>query len=169
MDCSWIEDRLVALQDDELSRSEHEVVTRHLQSCAACAELEQLLAGATPEPFLQVPAEVQARLALAVDAAIDSALAEQATPAAPPSVVERSRRWLRRDRDLSNGAMLAYAAALAICLGWGLSNWMAIQDAAQPPTSIARNEGSSTVSSEHYSPASYAVEKDAEPGEDEWR
>lgn len=168
MECSWVEDRLVALQDDELSRSERELVEEHLEHCPACADLEAHLAAVSPEPCLQVPADVQARLESAVSAALDEALA---APVAPRSVgrIEQTRRWLRRDRDLSNGAMLAYAAALAICLGWGMSNWLALPGATQPTDSIARVEIQSTVRSDHYQPASYAIEADTDEDEEEYR
>lgn len=166
MHCSWVEERLVALHDDELSRSEQAVVLEHLERCPTCSELEARLAGIELEPALVIPAGVQVQLASAIDAALDEAFA-QPWESTPPSAWEQTRRWLRRDRDLSNGAMLAYAAVLAVCVGWGLSNYLAVQ-AMQEEVPIARTSVA-PVTDGHYQPASWAVEEEAPESEEEWR
>lgn len=166
MHCSWVGERLVALHDDELSRSEEQLVIEHLEACPDCADLAGRLDAITPEDALVVPAAVQTRLEAAVDDALDTAF-EQPWQASPPGFWEQSRRWLRRDRDLSNGAMLAYAAVLAICVGWGLSNYLAVQAMNQDEPLTASTVA--PVSNGHYQPASYAIEDEAGEGEEEWR
>lgn len=165
--CRWVEDRLVALQDGELSPSETHFVMEHLATCDACATLEAVLLEATPHPDLVVPPEIQAALEVAVDDAVQRALAE---PAAPPQPVHYAwTRWLRRDRDLSNGSLVVYGFLLAACLGWGLSNWMAVHDlqariAAAPARSEVQVPGTD-LAPEQYRPASF----DAGNPERPWR
>lgn len=167
IDCHWVEDRLVALQDGELSPGETHFVMEHLAGCASCTDLEEALLAATPAPSLVVPAEIQAALEAAVEQAVERALT---TPADPPPAPHRPwTRWLRRDRDLSNGSLLAYGFLLAACMGWGLSNWFAVADleariAAQEATPVHTLPGTE-LAPDQYRPASF----DAEDHEQPWR
>ncbi len=174
MRCSWVQDRLVAFADDELSPGERVFVAEHLQACDACASLDVRLRAASPEPALIVPAGMLASMAAQVDAAIEAELAAPEQHAAPPPAglatlpgVARAGRWLRRDRELSNGAMVAWGLLFAACFGWGLSNWMAVPDPTAPaaPTYTAAPSPSAEIDSEHYRPASYSVDEE----EDDWR
>ena len=174
MHCSWVQDRLVAFADGELSPSEMVVVAEHLDGCETCAALDVRLRAASPEPALVVPAGVLASMHAQLDAAIEAELADpQPVPseesgglAAIPGVA-RAGRWLRRDRELSNGALLSWGLLFAACFGWGLSNWMAVPDPTAPttPTYTAAPSPSVEIDSEHYRPASYSVDDE----EDDWR
>lgn len=170
MDCTWVTDRLVALQDGELSPGELAFVTEHLVGCDDCATLEAALAEATPTPDLVVPPDIQAALEAAVDAAVARTLDEQPVQRRAPG--SAWMRWLRRDRDLSNGAMLAYGFVLAACIGWGFSNWFAVQamSEVQPPATIAVDHHDApsidgTIAPDQYRPASWTSEEQSKP----WR
>lgn len=170
MDCQWTQDRLVALQDGELSPSEETFVLEHLAGCPTCQEYELALSLATPEPSLVVPHAIQIALEARIDAALDDAFAHPA----PPAVASHSwSRWLRRERDLSNGHALAYGFLLAACLGWGLSNWFAVQalqtETLAPVhmahTSSTPRDATTTVPADQYRPASWNADEPTEP----WR
>jgi anti-sigma factor RsiW len=169
VDCTWTMDRLVALQDGELSPGEDAFVREHLDGCPDCAAMEEALAAATPVADLIVPPEIQAALEVAVDTAVAAALEHPVDRRAPGSAW---RRWLRRDRDLSNGAILAYGFVLAACLGWGLSNWFAVQAMSQVQTApdVAVDQRNTSpadgrIAPDQYRPASWTAEDEAEP----WR
>lgn len=171
MECSWVEDRLVALQDEELSPGERTFVVEHLATCAQCTEMELALAGATPMDDLVVPPHIQALLESTVDDAMDQVFAHPEPRHATTSGTSWTR-WLRRDRDLSNGAMLSYGFLLAACLGWGLSNWFAVQalQEEQPMSTFAVDRADAPLSDGHiapdqYRPASWTSEERSEP----WR
>ena len=169
MHCSWVQDRLVAFSDGELSPGEATFVAEHLDGCDDCEQLELRLAAVTPQNALEIPPEVMARMAQAVDDAVFEAL-EQPLVAPPPTVRTRWTRWLRRDRDLSNGAAIGYGLLLAACVGWGLSNWIAYQELQQEmmlatPVAVSAPTSPATIDSNDYEEASYRVD---EP-EENWR
>ncbi len=172
--CRWVEQRLVALRDAELSPGETHFVLEHLETCARCSARDRALLDATPHPTLVVPPAIQAALEASVDRAIREALLQ--TP--PP--VERSTRWsrwLRRDRDLPNASILLYGFLLAACLGWGLSNWLSARElrneiqAFQAHSIRSTPAGGATatepveIPSEQYRPASFETAPEDEP----WR
>ncbi|MEZ4317977.1 MAG: zf-HC2 domain-containing protein [Myxococcota bacterium] len=168
MQCPWVQERLVAFADGELSPGEATWVAEHLESCDACAQLDLRLRDVTPEPGLEIPADVMERMARAVDDAVLAALDEP--PAVEtPTTAARWGRWLRRDRDLSNGAMLAYGILLAACVGWGVSNWLVVQELRQEvqrsPVAATAPTNSATIDSTQYEPASYQPEQ----REENWR
>ncbi len=166
MRCSWVQERLVALADGELSAGEATRTEEHLEHCIECRELDADLRMITPRPTLQVPPEIMARMAAAVDSAIEQTFdAPESTPAPRTGPLTR---WLPRDRDLSNGAMLGYGLILAACVGWGVSNWLAVQQLEErntPPVAQSAQPTPSTLDGDQYEPASYRPE---EP-EEEWR
>lgn len=169
MHCSWVQERLVAFADGELSPGEATFVGEHLDGCEECATLDAALRDVTPAPSLAVPPEVLARMAAAVDEAVMAALDEPIV-AAPPGMAARWGRWLRRDRDLSNGAMLGYGILLAACVGWGVSNWIAYQELQQEitnarPVAAAAPSSPATIDSDDYEPASYSPDA----SEENWR
>lgn len=170
MQCSWVIDKLVAFQDDELSPGECTFVGEHLDGCDACSEHEIALRDVTPEPFLEIPPEVLAQMAAAIDQAVADELASPKRPMAP-SLWTRSTRWLRKDRDTPNGALLGYGLVLAACLSWGVSNWFAVQALqaeVERPTiahTTAGDPAGAIVPSDQYQPASWTPEDDSE----EWR
>ena len=175
MSCDWIGDRLVAFQDDELGRSEHLIVEEHLRECRECRDLEQTLALSTPEPFILVPKEHQLHLQAALATTLDI---EFNTPhqRVPPSTSQRWASWLRRDRDMSNGTIIAYGLLLAACVSWGVANWIAVRSISAPSSTTAlalhSNTASSseTFSSDQYRPAGYELsESTTEPPEEYWR
>lgn len=168
MQCDQVTDRLVAYSDGELSRGEHTFVAEHLATCEACARLDEALRAATPEDVLVIPPDVLARMHAAVDEAIASA--DLSPPVARPSSLTRWTRWLRRDRDMSNGAVLAYGMLLAACLGWGLSNWLAVQGLQHEPARTAsmptvQPTSDAPIPGDQYRPASFSPDDDAGP----WR
>lgn len=185
MRCAWVEQRLVAWRDDELSPGEATFVMEHVDRCPACAALDARLQDATPDPWLAPPPDVLARMHAALDAAIERESNAEATRPAPRSVVNASRigrwaRWLRRDRDLSNASAIGYVALLAACFGWGLSNWMAIEtsapgsmpEAAQASVSAPTDPrdmdpaaSGAAIPAEQYRPASWSPRDEAE----DWR
>jgi hypothetical protein len=119
---------------------------------------------------LIIPPEIQRAMEEAVDAAVARTLDE---PAQTRSSSTSWTRWLRRDRDLSNGAMLTYGFLLAACLGWGLSNWFAVQalqNETAAPVQIVRDGTvappvDSQLDPSQYRPASWTSEESPEP----WR
>lgn len=163
MHCAWVQDRLVALSDGELSPGEATRVMEHLDDCEECALLDLQLREITPEPHLDVPPEVMANLARVVDAAVQEAL-DEPVYAPPPTMATRWSRWLRRDRDVSNGQILAAAIVFAMLGGWGLSNWLAAQDGVTMSSPIANvaPSSSSTIDGAQYEPASYRPEEEGE-------
>lgn len=160
MRCQDVTPRLVAFQDGELAPGEHHQVASHLRCCAQCAKQERALAEVTPEPQLVVPPGVHARMALALDAAIAAEL-QHAPPATTtePATIDHVARWLRRDASISRGALVAWAAAFAAILGWGLANYAALQDANTAPALADVR-----VPAEHYQPASFS----ANPNDHGW-
>lgn len=170
MQCSWVTGRLVAFQDDELSRSEFTIVTEHLDGCASCQQLEQSLRDATPEPFLEIPPDVMASMARAVEDALEEEFTRP-QQAVAPSTWQRSSRWLRKDRDTPNGALLGYGLLLAACLGWGVSNWFAVQalqaEVERPSVALSAPAPATevVVPSDQYRPASWTPDAESE----DWR
>lgn len=73
MNCEWIQERLSAYLDDELSMSERDLVKRHLDTCSDCqAELAQLADVISSVQFTYgtatVPRGLDERIALAIEA-----------------------------------------------------------------------------------------------------
>jgi len=168
MHCAWVQDRLVAFADQELSPGEDSFVAEHISHCADCRELESQLRECSPEPSIAIPPEVLNKLAMAVDLAVSEEFDRPTVPVEPASTT-RWARWLRRDRDLSNGAMLSYGVLFAACLGWGLSNWVAVQElraqTRAPSIFTAAPTRSSTIGVDQYVPASYSPED----ADENWR
>lgn len=172
MRCDWVEERLVAFRDGELSPGEATFVEEHVARCPACAEHDAALMDATPEHALTVPPEVLARMIAAVDASLDEAVDGPRRAAVRPGALGRWARWLRRDRDMPNAAVLGYSVLLAACVGWGLSNWLALQQMRDDtPARVAATASDAVVPSgaalpsDQYQPASWSPEDPAEP----WR
>jgi anti-sigma factor RsiW len=172
MRCSWVQDRLVAFADDELSPGETVFVAEHLETCEVCASMDARLRAASPRPALVVPAGVLDAMAAQIDAAIDDELSSPAQAPEPSGLaalpgVARAGRWLRRDREMSNGAMLGWGLLFAACFGWGLSNWLAVpaDPTATTPTFTAAPTPSDEIDSQQYRPASYAIDGE----DDDWR
>jgi len=161
MQCAWIQDRLVAYSDGELSPGEATRVGEHLDGCEDCADLGARLLAITPEPHLQVPPEILAQLASQVDQAVHAALDEPVQPL-PATATTRWARWLRRDRDVSNGQLVAAAVVFAMLGGWGLSNWMALPGPSTNTVATAAPSGPVTIDSDQYEPASYRPDEDGE-------
>ncbi|MEQ1566055.1 MAG: zf-HC2 domain-containing protein, partial [Myxococcota bacterium] len=82
--CSEVRERLVAWRDDELGASEGAQVAEHVGGCASCREHDRKLAASRPHPpRARVPADLEARLARALDP--DLLLARAATRPPPPA------------------------------------------------------------------------------------
>jgi hypothetical protein len=155
--CWDIQERLVPFQDGELAPSELELVAEHLDGCDGCADLERRLDRATPRPTLLIPPRVHEELQHRVAEAVDRAW--ETTTWEPPTLTQRWRRWLARDRDVTTSTMLAYAAMLLVVSTWGMGNWME----ARQLRAQATDPGPSLVSpipAEQYRPASYAPTPD---------
>ncbi len=116
MGCREVRDRLVAWQDDELSRGEAAQLEDHLRSCAECRRKERALADARPEPG---PEAVRAALDVRLD--VDLLLAAARTPPAAPTPIERLRAWMGREARVPMGLVVAYVAVLFAAIGFGLS------------------------------------------------
>jgi anti-sigma factor RsiW len=167
MQCEEVEERLVALQDDELSPSEREQVVEHLDHCHACRGLERRLRLATPFPGLVVPPHIQARLDDRLDTSVLLELADRPSQPAPRGAVARARRWLDAETEVSRVVVLAAAAMLVTTLGWGVTNWWSLAhlqaEMAQraevviPP---ARTASGAEIPAEQFRPAAYTPEEE---------
>lgn len=153
MRCDEARDRLVALEDHELSRSEASLVRDHLKRCPRCTAHQEALAALRIAPFLAPPAEVWQRLdrACEPDRLWQRAHAPMPRPAPHPALV-----WLRQPVAMSQGAVMAWAAVLFASLTWGASAWFAPAPGASPAPG-----GASEIPADHYRPASYVPEDDA--------
>jgi len=120
MHCHEVEPQLVAWHDGELGPSATQQVEEHLQTCAHCVDRSQRLLDATPQPWVRPPSDVQRRLEEAVD--VDLVLTHARVRGPLPSG-RRLPRWLTEPREVHPLALMAYAALLAMSLGWGLANW----------------------------------------------
>ncbi|TNE90961.1 MAG: hypothetical protein EP330_06755 [Deltaproteobacteria bacterium] len=153
MRCRAVQERLVAWRDGELAPGEAVRVEEHVAGCVDCRVLDEHLLAATPEPFLDIPpisAEAEARLARMLD---------ETTVDAPALMWQPEVDW----RRLAPHAL--WAAAVLLCLGWGLTKHYEAQalqaqlDAAPAPAETVLGEGD-------FRPASWAPsETQAEPGE----
>ncbi|MCO4744067.1 MAG: zf-HC2 domain-containing protein [Proteobacteria bacterium] len=154
MRCTAVHPLLVGYRDGELSPGEAVRVREHLDGCRPCAELDDALMAATPEPFLPTPtvgAEDELRLSRALDD----------VRVAPPEMhhplfdIDASRVWTH----------VAWAAALLLCIGWGWSNYQhAAMLQAQLDAAPAQNE--TVLDEAGFRPASWAPsESGSEPGE----
>lgn len=117
MSCAWVEQRLVAWQDGELSPGEHTRVGEHLETCRSCRRLERDLARVTPRPAAPVPSEATAALFARMDAALARAWDEPAPAPVLP-------RWAA-PIGMPGATVVAYAALLLLTVAWGTYNWRA--------------------------------------------
>lgn len=156
MDCGEAIQRLVALQDGELSPSEAVQVQEHLAACGACRMREYRLAAATPRDTLRIPPAVLARLSDRVSADVVLALADRPAANRPhPGWVARAAGWLRRDLEIPAAAVLGYVVLLAMSLGWAASSWLS------HPSIDVTGDGShaaSEIPAEQWRPAAYNPE-----------
>lgn len=161
MNCASARERLVALQDGELSPGEAMRVGDHLALCSACRELEGCLRAATPMAGAEPPIAMRRSAWLRIDRAIDEAWAH-------PAPVQLPMTWADRMAErypLPAGAVLGYAAALLFALTWGASNWVAarhleaeLQEARSPVARIT------DVPADQYRPAAWVPPADETPG-----
>lgn len=153
MRCQTVQERLVAWQDGELAPGEAVRVEEHLHRCPDCVVLEQKLAAATPEPFVQLPPlsfEDQRRLSEVLDR----------TEVDAPALMWRPELDLQRLVP-----HVLWAAAVMAVLAWGLGNHFQAQalqaqiDAAPAPAPVV-------LDGADFRPASWAPpETDSEPGQ----
>jgi anti-sigma factor RsiW len=155
MHCHEVEPLLVAWHDGELSPSAATQVEEHVAHCPHCVRRSQRLLDTTPTPWASPPADVQARLHAAVD--VDLVLAE-AERRGPPAPAWRAPRWLTEPREVSPVAVIAYAALLALSLGWGWSNWARLPSGASAPDLAGAQPAAirvDVIPADAYAPASY--------------
>lgn len=170
MRCRTVHACLAAYRDRELAPGEHVQVEEHLQSCADCRDLDALLVAATPRPELVVPLRVLRDMERRLD---PTELLRVADETPTPTPKRRWLRWLRRDTQVSIGAVLAYSALLATCAGWGTWSWYGW--ARLEADVAARAQQSSTVAQQplpaaHYQPAAFAPEQPAlRPADAVWQ
>ncbi len=152
MDCAETRDRLVALDDGELGRSEAQHALEHLDGCASCRDRRALLQRATPFAHREPPPDVLARLAsLDVDAILAGA---------PPRMGPPPRRF-GRSVQVPLAAVMLYAFVLAAVTAWGLSNWWSN---AETSTQIAGQvERSDVIPAQAWRPAAWTPDADAPP------
>jgi anti-sigma factor RsiW len=161
MECDEVRDRLVALHDDELSRSEAVQVREHLVACPACARADRRLRSSVPSrPFVADDA-LRARLAEALDPALILAMAARPVEPPPPP---RPRLWQIAGRAASVpvGAVVVYVVLLAASFGWGVSNWWSLQIVGSgDPAGVASGAAAGVAPSvETASPAGTAIPAD---------
>jgi anti-sigma factor RsiW len=147
MRCDEARDRLVAWDDGELSPGEATQVAAHVRGCLACAGHAAALRAVTPRPRPVVPADVLARLHARVDP--DVVLTAAARPAPPTSFGAGVRGFLRREAQVPMGAVLAYAAVLALAVGLAAFGWWGA------PTELRVADQPEPLPSEQYEPASF--------------
>ena len=113
MDCRTAHDLMAGFLDGELSPGHQELLTEHLQHCAACSVLHDALAGQnlSARPIQPMGAEFWAGMDEVLLAEMDATAS--ATPTVPPLQRHRHRRY-------PSPARLLYVAALLGALGWGL-------------------------------------------------
>lgn len=120
MNCAAARERMVALQDGELSPGMAVRVGEHLASCSACRELEVCLRASTPIAGPGLPMALRQSAWQKIDRAIGEAWSQ-------PAPVELPMTWSDRLAErvpLPAVAVAGYAAALVFALTWGASNWM---------------------------------------------
>lgn len=149
MDCAETRDRLVALDDGELGRSEGQATLDHLASCAPCRDRRALLQRVTPRPHRAPPPAILARLqALDVDAVLAAAPSRPGAGVGPQGAPPR---LLGRRVEVPLAAVMLYAFALAAVTAWGLSNWWANTETA---TQVAEQR-SDVIPGPAWRPAAY--------------
>jgi anti-sigma factor RsiW len=115
--------------EDELSPSQHELASNHLDACVECADLasrisgqDRALASLSPDRDPRLEQDTfWGPMNDAVDAAWDTPV-----PAEPT----QRERFFRREFRVTPVGLLAYAAALLLALSWGWSNHLDAQQAA---------------------------------------
>jgi len=153
MNCRYVRDRLVALQDDELPESTKRAVAAHLAVCTLCRGLERRLGRATPRPFATLPPALEHKLWADLDRAV---AVELANPPVARSLADRL--------PPAGFAAAGYLALLLVVFAWGLHNWSEARDleariGARPVAigAVARNAGPLvTIPSGEYRPASWS-------------
>lgn len=159
MNCGAVTSRLVALQDAELSPGEAVRVREHLAVCPSCRVIDARLAAVTPEPPLELPPELRARMYAQLDRALDDAWKN---PAREPLPARRGRwlAWLTDPWSFSSGTVFGYGALLVLAFTWGLSNWFAAREleaamAANAQIPETASGPAVTIPAEQFRPASW--------------
>lgn len=115
MDCEQARDQLVALLDEELSRSAARLLEDHLERCADCAALtDRLRQHQISPPRVEVPAEGDPFWDR-MDQGLAAAWAKADVPP-PPEPLQVMARPGRRSRAFVG---LLYAAGLLLAVAWG--------------------------------------------------
>jgi anti-sigma factor RsiW len=130
MECRTAEDLMAGLIDDELSPGHHALLEEHLQHCHTCAGLLSQLAAQplTPPPMPPMGDDFWEKMnQVLVDEIEQTQLDPVAAQAAPPAL-----RWR------PSPALIVYAAALMLALGWGLYSNQQLQ-ISQEETSMLRD------------------------------
>jgi len=127
MDCTSIADRVAPYLDQELSRTERELFEAHLESCTECQRLVERVAAVDLSPPPPRPEVEEPGFWDRMDVALAAEMARPvAPPAARPTLTSRLRGWELR---VSLPVVLAYAAFLALAVGWAMMSLQRAQTA----------------------------------------
>jgi anti-sigma factor RsiW len=170
MNCHAIHHRLVAFQDEELAPGEHALVTAHLASCLTCRARARRLARTTPEPFLQIPHQLEQASWARLNAAIEAAAAED-VPVGRPSRQGggTSPAWWSHRASVPVVALVGSGLLFLLTAAWGVGNWLALRGQGVVPDRAphpARHSGaapSPPIPAHQFRPSAVAPATPVEP------
>ena len=127
MDCNSVADRVAPYLDQELSRTERELFEAHLEGCTECQRLVERVAAVDLSPPPPRPEVGEPGFWDRMDVALAAEMTRAATPpAARPGLLPRVRAWELR---VSFPVVFAYAAFLALAVGWAMMSLQRAQTA----------------------------------------
>ena len=126
MQCTAIQQRLVAFQDSELSPGELVRVQEHLASCSTCRSDQRSLDRIGP---LRLEIPIHATRAMH-EVTHPDLIWELAASRPKSTSVEPWSRWLTREIEVPTWWVLAAAALLATSIGWAASSSVSLDRSA---------------------------------------